>query len=42
MKDMTGQTFVHRLPVLVLDNGISQLLNVAKIPVQVVPKQMLF
>ena len=32
MKDLTGQTFVDRLPVLVSVNGISQLLEIAKIP----------
>ena len=32
MKDLTGQTFVDRLPVLVSGNGISQLLAIAKIP----------
>ena len=31
MKDVTGQTFVDRLPVLVSDNGIFQLLAIAKI-----------
>ena len=31
MKDVTGQTFVDRLPVLVSGNGISQLLAIAKI-----------
>ena len=32
MKDLTGQTFVDRLPVLVSGNGISQHLAIAKIP----------
>ena len=32
MKDLTGQTFMDRLPFFVSGNGISQLLAIAKIP----------
>ncbi len=32
MKDVTGQTFVDRLSILVSGNGIAQLLAIAKIP----------